>query len=59
MGHQSKSGPNLHSKFALPKKTSTVLRTKASSEFLQDLPEDDLVTVLEALKEAIDEVDVD
>ena len=41
------------------KRTSTALQKEASAEFLQDLPKDDLVTVLEALKEAIDEVDVD
>jgi len=52
-----KSGPN--SKFALPKRTSKVEHKEAAAGFLQDLPEDDLVTVLEALKEAIDEVDVD
>ena len=53
----SKSGSN--SKFALPKRTSKVGHKEAAAGFLQDLPEDDLVTVLEALKEAIDEVDVD
>ena len=55
----SKSGPNSHSKFALPKRTSKVNHKEAPAGFLQDLPEDDLVTVLEALKEAIAEVDVD
>ena len=56
---QSKSGPHSQSKFALPKSTSKVRLKEAPAGFLQDLPEDDLVTVLEALKGAIDEVDVD
>ena len=46
-------------KICSSEKTSTVLRKMASCEFLRDLDEDDLVTVLEAIKEAVDEVDVD
>ena len=56
---QPKSDPNSHSKFAFPKTTSIVGQKEAPTGFLQDLPEDDLVTVLEALKEAIAEVDLD
>jgi len=56
---QPKRVPNLHSKFAFSKTTSAVGHEEAPAGFLQDLPEDDLVTVLEALKEAIAEVDVD
>ena len=56
---QPKSDPNSHSKFAFPKTTTIVGHREAHAGFLQDLPEDDLVTVLEALKEAIFEVDLD
>jgi len=56
---QAKNGPHLQSKFDLPKSPPNVGPKEAPAGFLQDLPKDDLVTVLEALKEAIDEVDVD
>ena len=56
---QSKSGPNSHARLALPKSPPKFGPKEAPAGYLQDLPEDDLVTVLEALKEAIDEVDVD
>jgi len=56
---QPKSDPSSHSEFTIPKTISKVGQKEAPVGFLQDLPEDDLVTVLEALKEAIAEVDVD
>ena len=40
-------------------KEAKVALKEASGGRLRDIPEDDLVTVLEALKEAISEVEVD
>jgi len=56
--HQVKNGPVLNSKFAFPRKSRKGTLKETSAEYLQDLPEEELVTVLEALKEAIAEVDV-
>ena len=53
--HQVKNGPVLNSKFAFPRKSRKGTLKETSAEYLQDLPEEELVTVLEALKEAIAE----